>query len=98
MLVGCAAGDCYHRLGVEWMEQRLAGQRDPYLRSRVPRDRIVMAWVAPSESTGLAHELAAFRARLGELGPYRKGGGLPPTTAPPDPDQGEVSDAAYRMG
>ncbi len=38
MLVGCAAGDCYQRLGMDWMEQRLAGQRDPYLRGRVPRE------------------------------------------------------------
>ena len=29
-----------HRLGVAWTEQRFAGERDPYLRARVPRDRL----------------------------------------------------------
>ncbi|MCR4346674.1 MAG: cytochrome b N-terminal domain-containing protein [Sulfuricaulis sp.] len=98
MLVGCAAGDCYHRLGVEWMEQRLAGQRDPYLRGRVSRDRIATVWVAPSGAALLMRELEAFRARLREMGPYQKGGGLPPSSAPPDPNQDEARDVSYRMG
>ena len=98
MLVGCAAGDCYHRLGVDWMEQRLAGQRDPYLRGRVPRDRIATVWVAPSGAALLMRELEAFRARLREMGPYQKGGGLPPSSAPPDPNQDEARDVSYRMG
>jgi len=98
MLVGCAAGDCYHRLGVDWTEQRLAGQRDPYLRDRVPRARIASAWVAPTGASNLVHELDGFRARLREMGPYRKGGGLPPTAAPTGPDQGGVNDVSYRMG
>ncbi len=98
LLVGCAAGDCYHRLGVDWMEQRLAGQRDPYLRRRVPRERIATTWVAPSGGAILARELESFRARLRKMGPYRKGGERPPPSAPPDPDQGEVSDVSYRMG
>lgn len=98
MLVGCAAGDCYHRLGVDWMEQRLAGQRDPYLRGRVPRGRIATVWVAPPGAATVRRELEAFRARLREMGPYQKGGGVPPASTPPDPDQGEVRDVSYRVG
>ncbi|MCR4300220.1 MAG: hydrogenase iron-sulfur subunit, partial [Sulfuricaulis sp.] len=98
MLVGCAAGDCYHRLGVEWMEQRLAGERDPYLRGRVPRERIATAWVAPSGGVILARELESFRARLKKMGPYQKGGDRPPPSAPPSPDQSEVKDVSYRLG
>jgi ferredoxin len=40
VLAGCAEGDCYHRLGIDWTKQRIAGERDPYLRKRVPRERI----------------------------------------------------------
>ena len=98
MLVGCAAGDCYHRLGVDWMEQRLAGQRDPYLRGRVPRDRIAIVWMAPSGAARLRRELETFRVRLKSMGPYQKGGDRPPPSAPPSPDQSEVNDVSYRLG
>ena len=98
LLVGCAAGDCFHRLGVDWMEQRLAGQRDPYLRGRVPRARIATAWVAPSDSAGLARELEAFRARLKNMGPYQKDGDVPPPATPPGSHDGEVSNVSYRVG
>jgi ferredoxin len=40
VVAGCAESACYHRLGVAWTEQRFAGQRNPYLRARVPRERI----------------------------------------------------------
>lgn len=95
MLVGCAAGDCYHRLGVDWMEQRLAGLRDPYLRQRVPRSRVATVWAGPSGSAQLLRELATFRARLRELGPYRKGETPPPSASL---DRTEVKDVSYRMG
>ena len=65
LLTGCRDGDCYHRLGVRWTEQRLAGERDPYLRERVPRERVAIVWAAPGEFKRLAAGLSAFRARLG---------------------------------
>lgn len=40
VLASCAEGDCHYRLGVDWTLQRMAGERDPYLRKRVPRERI----------------------------------------------------------
>lgn len=39
-IAGCAEGDCYYRLGGEWVQQRLHGQRDPHLRRRVDRARL----------------------------------------------------------
>ena len=39
-VAGCAESACYNRLGIKWTEQRFAGERDPYLRARVPRERI----------------------------------------------------------
>jgi ferredoxin/coenzyme F420-reducing hydrogenase delta subunit len=91
LLVGGAAGDCYQRLGIDWTEQRLAGRRDPYLRGRVPRERVATVWAGPNGSRHMQRELAAFRERLKALGPWQRDGG-----APPDPK--EARDAAYRMG
>ena len=45
-VAGCAESACYNRLGIQWTEQRFAGQRDPYLRARVPRDRIATIWAS----------------------------------------------------
>ena len=40
VVAGCSESACYHRLGVEWTRQRFAGERNPYLRDRVPRERL----------------------------------------------------------
>lgn len=69
-IAGCAERDCQNRFGVEWTRQRFARQRDPYLRARVPRERVLTVWAGPSEETRLARELAAFAERLAGLPPY----------------------------
>jgi hypothetical protein len=62
---GCANGGCQYRLGTEWMEQRIARQRDPRLRERTDRNRLAMAWLQPWLGMGKpAQKLAAFRASL----------------------------------
>ena len=63
-ITGCREGECYERLGARWMEQRIAGKRDPHLRQRVPRERIAILWAGVDQGPVLAEELAAFRARL----------------------------------
>lgn len=63
-VAGCAERGCQHRFGVEWTRQRFAHQRDPYLRDRVPRERIATVWAGPTEAGHLERELAAFRERL----------------------------------
>jgi len=40
VLAACSDGDCYYRLGANWTRQRISGERDPYLRKRVPRDKL----------------------------------------------------------
>ena len=42
VLASCSGGDCYYRLGGDWTAQRVAGQRDPYLRKRVPREKVAL--------------------------------------------------------
>lgn len=69
-VVGCAERDCFNRFGVAWTRARFDRRRDPYLRERVPRDRILTVWAGPTDSDRLGHELAAFSARLAALPPH----------------------------
>ena len=71
VVAGCAESACYNRLGVAWSEARFAGERDPYLRARVPRARIATIWASALESRRLAEETAAFHQRLATLPPMR---------------------------
>jgi quinol-cytochrome oxidoreductase complex cytochrome b subunit/coenzyme F420-reducing hydrogenase delta subunit len=77
-LTGCAEGDCHYRLGLQWTSQRLAGERDPYLRERVPRTRIGRFWAGTTRRRQLQRELAAFRERLQELPPPERRKPQPP--------------------
>jgi ferredoxin/coenzyme F420-reducing hydrogenase delta subunit len=70
-LLGCRENDCHFRLGVQWTNERLAGKRDPYLRARVPRERIATYWGGQVTQAEIADEINAFRARLRALGPYQ---------------------------
>ena len=71
ILAGCAENACYNRFGTKWTADRLAGLRDPQLRSRVPRDRLETVWAGRLGGGALRSELAAFALRLAALGPYR---------------------------
>lgn len=72
LLTGCQEGDCFNRHGIRWTELRLAAKRDPHLRARVPRARIARCWAGVAREGALRAELATFRARLKELGPFKK--------------------------
>lgn len=67
VISGCSERACHHRLGVEWTQQRFAQERDPYLRSRVPRERILQVWASGAESGRWRREVEAFRVRLAGL-------------------------------
>jgi coenzyme F420-reducing hydrogenase delta subunit len=71
-LTGCAGGNCHYRLGIDWTEQRLAGTRDPYLRKRVPRERIAEAWAGITGSKHLQQQLRAFQERLIAMPPFKR--------------------------
>ncbi len=64
LLTGCREHDCHFRFGVEWMEQRLNGQRDPYLRPRVPRERIAQCWAGTGSPDVVRRALAELRERV----------------------------------
>ena len=69
LITGCAEGECHYRFGTDWTDERLAGKRDPYLRERVPRQRVRTCWAAPTERGKLTAALAAFRRDLAALPP-----------------------------
>lgn len=66
-IAGCCESACFFRLGDAWTRQRVASQRDPYLRSRVPRERVFLSFAASAAER--AAELAAFRTALEGLEP-----------------------------
>ena len=69
MLAGCAEGDCYYRLGDRWTRERIAGERDPYLRRRVDRTRLAVSWLPAKATTRRSQALAEFAEKLGALPP-----------------------------
>ena len=74
-VIGCSERFCHNRLGVEWTRQRFAQERDPYLRTRVPRERLATIWTSSTETSTAKREVDALRARLSAL--------PPPSSAPP---------------
>ncbi|HEY9037986.1 MAG TPA: cytochrome b N-terminal domain-containing protein [Roseovarius sp.] len=68
-IAGCAERECYNRLGARWTKDRIARTRDPMLRERVPRERLLTVWAGPSERARLADAIRAFRERVAALEP-----------------------------
>jgi ferredoxin/coenzyme F420-reducing hydrogenase delta subunit len=67
VIAGCAESACYNRFGVAWTQQRIAGTRDPYLRTRVPRERIAMIWASALDSGRVMAGIAAFKEKIAAL-------------------------------
>jgi quinol-cytochrome oxidoreductase complex cytochrome b subunit/coenzyme F420-reducing hydrogenase delta subunit len=68
LVASCRDGGCGFRLGARWTAERLSGAREPYLRPRVPRDRVLRVEADAGEEASLRAGLAAFRQRLPEPG------------------------------
>jgi ferredoxin/coenzyme F420-reducing hydrogenase delta subunit len=79
VIAGCAESACFNRLGIAWTEQRLAGKRDPYLRARIPRERIMTIWASALAAGRTAAEIAAFSAKISLLPPPKLRSPLPAT-------------------
>jgi coenzyme F420-reducing hydrogenase delta subunit len=77
VVAGCAESACYHRLGVAWTQQRFAGERDPYLRARVPRERLATVWASALEAGRAEAEIDAFAAAIAALPPAELRSPLP---------------------
>lgn len=68
-VAGCSPSGCFFRLGDEWTRQRVAGRRDPYLRARVPRQRVHLSFA--STAAERRREINEFHARLRQLPPIQ---------------------------
>jgi ferredoxin/coenzyme F420-reducing hydrogenase delta subunit len=67
VITGCRRGACRFRFGNLWTDARIDGERDPNLRSRVPRERMLRVWAAPVDRRRLLEEIEAFRRRLEQM-------------------------------
>ncbi|MGI9462337.1 MAG: hydrogenase iron-sulfur subunit, partial [Aestuariivirgaceae bacterium] len=88
MLTGCRENACTARFGIDWTMQRLARERDPHLRNRVPRARVRTAWVGRSGTRPLRNALEAFAEDLqalpAEARPATRRGSSPAPLEPVD--------------
>jgi coenzyme F420-reducing hydrogenase delta subunit/ferredoxin len=64
MVTGCREGGCDFRLGMQWMQERLAHQREPHLRTLVPEDRLRVVFASRTEGNALAVAVKEFRTQL----------------------------------
>jgi len=64
VISGCAEGNCYNRFGIDWMKARIARERDPYLRRRVPRERLLQIYLGPLQRREAERRIAEFAASL----------------------------------
>jgi ferredoxin/coenzyme F420-reducing hydrogenase delta subunit len=67
VIAGCTESACFSRLGIAWTKQRIAGTRDPYLRARVPRERIATIWTSAFATRQVVADIAAFTAKVAAL-------------------------------
>lgn len=71
-VAGCAGRDCFNRLGEKWTRQRFARERDPFLRARVPRERVLTVWAGPTEALRLETEIRDFVDSLAQMPAYER--------------------------
>jgi coenzyme F420-reducing hydrogenase delta subunit len=93
VVAGCAESACFNRLGIDWTKQRFAGMRDPYLRARVPRERLATVWTSALASHQADAEIAAFAAKIASMPPMTLRSPLPPTI-PASPAQTQARQKA----
>jgi coenzyme F420-reducing hydrogenase delta subunit len=67
VLTGCREGNCQHRFGVDWTIARLDRKRDPQLRRRVPRERILRFWASPADGRALDKAILKFAESVSQL-------------------------------
>jgi coenzyme F420-reducing hydrogenase delta subunit len=79
VVAGCAESACFNRLGMDWTMERFAGTRDPYLRARVPRERLLTIWTSALAERHAATEIAAFTEKIASMPPPKLQSPLPPT-------------------
>lgn len=67
VLTGCSDNSCHARFGTRWTDARVARERDPLLRARVPRERLRVLWAGRTGRGKLKAMLKSFTKELGAL-------------------------------
>jgi coenzyme F420-reducing hydrogenase delta subunit/NAD-dependent dihydropyrimidine dehydrogenase PreA subunit len=67
ILTGCRKGDCFHRPGNFWVEERIDGARKPQLKRSFDRRRLMVSWAAISDKKELMADIETFRQQLSDL-------------------------------
>jgi ferredoxin/coenzyme F420-reducing hydrogenase delta subunit len=70
-LAGCGTSDCENRLGTQWQDERIARKRDPYLRARVPQERLATLWSASTNKHSARSQLQDFVSKIEALPPLK---------------------------
>ncbi|MCP4936144.1 MAG: hydrogenase iron-sulfur subunit [bacterium] len=87
---GCREGNCHHRFGQDWTNERVDGKRDPKLRKRVPRERIKQFRAGIADEKMLVDGVREFAEHIATL--------PKPETGPSREDKPENNDAAKTDG
>lgn len=72
LVTSCRQGACLYRLGEQWTSERLARQREPQLRTRVPLERLQLLPASSNDNQLLAQTLLEFRIRIASQGDSNK--------------------------
>lgn len=67
VLTGCSDNGCHARFGIRWTGARIARQRDPFLRARVPLERVRLLWAGVGGGRHLADLLGRFGLELAQM-------------------------------
>jgi ferredoxin len=65
LLTGCSSGDCFHRLGIEIQEGRLAHEREPHLRYQDVAGQVATCWAGSGGEKQLETSLREVQEALG---------------------------------
>jgi ferredoxin/coenzyme F420-reducing hydrogenase delta subunit len=64
VITGCPPESCHYRLGSRWVEERLAGAREPHLRTSGGRAKVETCWAGPREEAALRASVDRMRRRM----------------------------------
>lgn len=63
-LVACPEGDCHDRVGNQWLTDRLAGRREPYLKRAVDRSKVRLVGFSAAQTAEAIAEIERFAKGL----------------------------------
>lgn len=62
LVSGCHPEACFQRQGSQWLAERIAGERNPHVRTREGRSKVEICWAGPLESQRLSEAVAGMGA------------------------------------